>query len=425
MIRSTAKSLLLALCVSLPVVPAIAQDDNQPPEGFTALIGEDLSNWIGGNTRDPRKITERQQTQWNNKILEHWSLDGIELVSDGHGPHLATPQEHGDFEFWVDWKIQTGGDSGIYLRGVPQVQIWDPNHEPAHRHGSDRGSGGLWNNRGEKWPSEVADNPIGEWNRMYVRMVGQYVTVVLNDVTVVENVTLQNFYERAIPVFMRGTIHLQTHGNESRFRNVFVREIPHDEANAMLAEMNDGEEGFVPLFNGEDLTGWTGATDNYEVIDGAIQCKQGRGGNLITEDTYDNFTVRLEFKLPPGGNNGLAIRTPNAEADPAHDALELQVLDSTAEKYADLEAYQFHGSAYGIAPAHQGHLRPVGEWNYQEVVVNGDHVQVFLNGFKVLDTHLAQANPDHPAASITEGYFGFCGHNDPVAFRNIRIRPIE
>jgi len=415
---------------------ATAQENNNPPEGFTALFnGTDIeTGWTGGTTRSPKDIdalSPRERQTWDNQQLRgiqtHWSVDDGELVSDGHEPHLVTTKDYGDFEFWVDYKIQTGGDSGIYLRGCPQVQIWDPAHAPAHRHGSNRGSGGLWNNSVDenKWPSEVADNPAGEWNRMHIKMVGQYVTVTLNGTTIVEDTPLENYYNRDIPVYMTGPIHLQTHGSETRFRNVFVREIDAEEANEYLANMSDDEDTFTQLFNGEDLEGWTGAVDNYEVNDGAIRCKAGHGGNLITEDRYENFTVRVEFKLPPGGNNGLAIRTPNAQANPAHEAMELQVLDNTAEMYANLEPYQFHGSAYTIAPAHRGYLRPVGEWNYEEVIVNGDHVQVFLNGYKILDTHTKEAAPDHPFNTITEGHFGFCGHNDPVEFRNIRIREIE
>ena len=427
--------LLAAVAFASTANNASAQENNNPPEGFTALFnGQDTDNWTGGTTRNPQEInalSENDRQQWDDRqrrgIEQHWSVDNGELVSDGHEPHLVTSDDYSDFELYVDWKIQTGGDSGIYLRGCPQIQIWDPTHVPAHRHGSNRGSGGLWNNSvdANKWPSEVADNPIGQWNRMHVVMVGQYVTVTLNDIKIVDNVPLENYYNRSIPVFMAGPIHLQTHGNEVRFRNVFVREIDAEEANQYLADMNGDDDTFTSLFNGEDLEGWIGATDNYEVVDGAIQCIQGRGGNLITQDRFDNFTVRVEFKLPPGGNNGLAIRTPNAQTNPAHQAIELQVLDNTADKYANLEPYQFHGSAYTIAAAHRGYLRPVGQWNYQEVIVDGDHIQVFLNGYQILDTHLQEDKPNHPGASRTEGHFGFCGHHDPVAFRNIRIREIE
>ena len=425
---------LFALSLGLLLAaPLHAQDNNQPPEGFTALFnGKDLSGWTGGTTRNPleiRALPENQAKAWREKmqagVAKHWRVEDGVIVSDGQEPHLITDRDYGDFELWVDWKLAPNGDSGIYLRGCPQVQIWDPGNEAAHKHGSDKGSGGLWNNKShERFPTEVADKPIGQWNRMYVRMVGPYVTVVLNGKKIVDNVYLENYYDRDKPVPMTGPIHLQTHGSETRFRDLFVREIPSEEANQLLAEIAGGEDAYHSIFNGKDLSGWTGATDEYEVVDGAIRCKKGSGGNLITEKTYSDFAVRLEFKLPPGGNNGLAIRTPNAEVNPAHQALELQVLDNTAPQYAKLKDYQYHGSAYTVAPALRGYLRPVGQWNYQEVNVVGDHVTVDLNGYRILDVHLKQAKPDHPSASQTVGHFGFCGHDDPVAFRNLRIKPI-
>lgn len=414
-----------------------AQENNQPPEGFTAIFnGKDFDDWTGGTTRDPREITNHlsaeERAAWDKRMKEgierHWSVEDGILISDGEEPYLATKEEYGDFEMWCDWSIDAGGDSGIYLRGVPQVQIWDPTNEAAHRHGADKGSGGLWNNeKHERFPTELADKPIGEWNRMYIRMVGPYVTVKLNGKTVVDNVIMENYYDRSIPVFARGPIYLQTHGAETRFRNIFVREMPAEEANRLLAEI-DGEEGFTSLFNGKDLTGWIGATGDYEVTDGAIQCKPGRGGNLFAEDEYDNFIVRLEFKLPPGGNNGLAIRAVSPDKNPAYDGMELQVLDDTAEMYRDLEDYQYHGSLYGLAPATRGYLRPVGEWNYQEVEVDGDKLIVRLNGFEILNVDLAEVRNQprdgspHPGAARKAGYFGFAGHNDPVSFRNIRIK---
>ncbi len=204
---------------------------------------------------------------------------------------------------------------------------------------------------------------------MFIRMVGPYVSVDLNGKRVVDNVVMENYYDRAIPVFMRGPIYLQTHGAETRFRNVFVREIPYEESQRALAAIRGGDDGFQPLFNGENLDGWMGAVDSYEVVDGAIRCKAGRGGNLLAKDEFDNFVVRLEFKLPPGGNNGLAIRAPADVDDAAYSAMELQVLDDSDKQYAELHDYQYHGGLYGLAPATRGYLRPVGEWNYQEVVV--------------------------------------------------------
>lgn len=297
------------------------------------------------------------------------------------------------------------------------------------RHGADKGSGALWNNKKhERFPPEVADESVGEWNRMFIRMVGSYVTVKLNGKKVVDNVVMENYYNPEIPVYMRGPIYLQTHGAETRFRNVFVREIAVKEANRRLSKIGDGDQGFEPIFNGKDLSGWTGAVDDVEVKDGAMQCKPGRHGNVFTEGTYDNFVVRFEFKLPPGGNNGLAIRAPISNDDLAYIGMELQVLDDSAPKYADLHEYQFHGSLYGLAPAARGYLRPVGEWNYQEVTVEGDRVNARLNGFEILNVDLDEARQkpvdgkEHPGAFRTTGHLGFCGHRDPVAFRNIRVK---
>ncbi len=422
------------------LTPAAAQKNNEPPEGFVALFnGRDIENWTGGLTRDPREIAalpDDERAAWDAKmqqgIREHWRVEDGTLVSDGKDPFLATIEDYGDVELWVDWKIGPLGDSGIYLRGTPQVQIWDPNNPNAQPHGADKGSGGLWNNKqNERFPTEVADRPVGEWNRMFVRMVGPYVSVTLNGKQVVENVVMENYYDRELPVYKRGPIYLQTHGGETRFRNVFLREIPAEEANRMLADIAGEEEDFKPLFNGTDLSGWTDGVDQYEVVDGAIRCKRGGHGNLLTEETFEDFVVRLEFKLPPGGNNGLAIRSPLGNDELAYLGMELQVLDNSAPQYADLADYQLHGSLYGLAPALRGYLRPVGEWNYQEVTVDGDQVKVRLNGFEILDVNLDEVrqNPvdgkEHPGAFRHNGHFGFCGHNDPVAFRNIRIKRLR
>ncbi|MCB1077804.1 MAG: DUF1080 domain-containing protein, partial [Verrucomicrobiae bacterium] len=223
-------------------------------------------------------------------------------------------------------------------------------------------------------------------------------------------------------------IHLQTHGGEIRWRNLTLREIPVAEANQLLRG-DDAAAGFVSIFNGKDFTGWAGATDNYEIVDGAIRCQAGKGGVLHTQEEYGDFAVRLEFQVPPGGNNGLAIRYPG-QGDPAYTAMcELQVLDNEAEKYAKLDPRQYHGSAYGQTAAHRGYLRPAGEWNYQEVTVKGSTIKVEVNGTVILDTDLStvqefMANKAHPGQTLTHGFFGFAGHNDPVAFRNIAIKKL-
>jgi hypothetical protein len=425
-------SLALLASAALSASATHAQDQTPVPPGFTSLFnGKNLDGWKGGLTVDPAKITPQQQREWDADVPKHWRVDNGEIVNDGNDPFLATVKDYGDYVLWVDWKLSPQGDSGIYLRGCPQVQLWDPKNEAAFKHGADKGSGALWNNdKDGKFPPVVADKPTGQWNRMYIRIVGPYVKVMLNDKLTVDNKILENYYDRARPVPPRGPIDLQSHGSETRFRNVFIREIPPEEADKLLSEIRGGEEGFGAVFNGTNLDGWVGATDNYEVVDGAIQAKAGRGGNLLTERQFDNFVARLQFKLPPGGNNGLAIRSPAPDVDNAYEGLEIQVLDDRDAKYADLHDYQAHGSVYGLAPALRGYLRPLDQWNYEEVVVDGDKVEVRLNGYKILDADLAQARKkpldgkQHPGASRTTGHFGFCGHQDPVAFRNVRIKPL-
>ena len=191
----------------------------------------------------------------------------------------------------------------------------------------------------------------------------------------------------------------------------------------------DSEEGFVTVFNGTDFTGWKGPVENYEVRDGAIACKAGKGGTIYTAEEYTDFVVRLEIQIPAGSNNGLAIRYPGT-GDTAYVGMcELQVLDNDAPKYAKLDPRQYHGSAYGMVAAKRGFLKPAGEWNVQEVTVKGSTIKVVLNGETILDCDLSTVNLDevmakkpHPGKDRTSGHFGFAGHNDPVLFRNVRIK---
>jgi len=185
------------------------------------------------------------------------------------------------------------------------------------------------------------------------------------------------------------------------------------------------EVGFVTVFNGKDLTGWTGATKGYEVRpDGILACRKGSGGTLLTQEAYDDFAIRFEFRLPPGGNNGLAIRTP-AGGHPARDGLEIQILDNTAAKYAKLKPTQYHGSIYHLVPARRGHLRPVGQWNEQEVVARGSKITVTLNGHTILDADLSKIKKGHKGKDRRDGHVGFAGHKDPVEFRHIRIKRLK
>ncbi|WP_075090945.1 DUF1080 domain-containing protein [Haloferula sp. BvORR071] len=176
----------------------------------------------------------------------------------------------------------------------------------------------------------------------------------------------------------------------------------------------------VPLFNGKDLTGWKG--EGYEVVDGTIVCTP-KGSNLYTESTYANYALDFEFKLPPAGNNGIGIHYPGT-GDAAYVGMEIQVLDNSSEKYKDLKPYQFHGSIYTMVPAKKAPLKPVGEWNSERILVNGDDVQVTVNGELITQAKLSELNkefPKHEGAKRRAGHISFCGHGDPVAFRNLKI----
>lgn len=414
------------------------QTNNTPPKGFTALFdGEDFSGWHGMPHFDPYKLValpeaerKAQIEKWNDDLKKHWKVEKGEIVNDGNGVYLTTDKEFGDIELLVDYKMYPKGDSGIYLKATPQVQIWDYTKEGGKWNlGADKGSGGLWNNSPGapgKDPLVLADKPFGEWNHFRILMLGDRVTVYLNDKLVVKHARLENFWKRGLPLPPKGPIQLQTHGSEIRWRNIFVREIPADEANKRLREMSDGK-GFRSVFNGKDFEGWGGPIENYQIQDEAILCKPGKGGVIYTKEEYGDFAARLEFKLPKNGNNGLAIRYPGT-GDTAYSGMcELQVLD---DAYKGIDPRQAHGSAYGMVAAQRGYQRPIGEWNYQEVTIKGPTIKVELNGSVILDCDLSKvtkymANSPHPGKDRTSGHFGFAGHNDPVAFRKIQLKRLD
>lgn len=433
-VRLCAIIFLFALLVYAPQGQA---EDNQPPTGFKALFnGTDLTGWHGMGHFDPRKLwamspEERaaKREQDMKSVREHWRVADGAIVNDGHGAYLTTDEDYGDIELMIDYKTVAKADSGIYLRGNPQVQIWDYTEGGGKWNiGADKGSGGLWNNSpgaAGKDPLVLADKALGEWNRFRIIQVGDRTSVFLNDRLVVDHAVMENFWDRESPLWSKGPVQLQTHGGEIQWKNIYLREIPPNEANVMLSE-----PGFKPIFNGENLDGWEGPVDNYQVQDGAIVCKPRSGGTIYYHQEFSDFIVRFEFKLPPGGNNGLAIRYPG-KGDTAYVGMcELQVLDDSAAKYAKLDDRQYHGSAYGMVAAKRGFQRPVGKWNYQEVTVKGATIKVALNGTTILDTDLSKvndymANTPHPGKSREAGCFGFAGHGDPVAFRKVRIKALR
>jgi len=413
--------------------------DNEAPEGFTPLFnGTDFTGWHGLGTFDIRKLKEmtdeERKTKHDTELADmkaHWKVDKGELVNDGLGAYMTTDKDYGDFELYVSWKLIAKGDSGVYLKATPQVQIWDFTEKDYFKMGADKGSGGLWNNAAGspgKDPIVRADKPIGEWNTFRIIQVGARTTVYLNGKLVIDHAPLQNYFDKSAPLFPKGPVQLQTHGNEVRWKNIYIREIPADEANKMLVSKE--AEGFEPIFDGKTLAGWKGPVEDYEVVDGSLRCKPGKGGMLHTKQEYGDFVARVEFKLPKGGNNGILIRYPG-EGNGAYTAMtELQVLDNDSPEYAKLDPRQYHGSAYGMIPAHRGYLRPTGEWNFQEVTVKGSTIKVELNGTVILDGDLSKvtelmANTPHPGKDRTSGHFGFAGHGDSVEFRNVAIKPLK
>lgn len=405
-------------------------------EGYLSIFnGTDLTGWKGlvenpikRAAMSPKEL-EQKQAVADKEMRDSWKAVKGELVFSGEGDNIATVKQYGDFEMLVDWKLDPNGkepDAGVYLRGTPQVQIWDISRTNV---GAEVGSGGLYNN--QKHPSKplkVADNAVGEWNTFKIRMVGEKVWVWLNGELVVDNVTLENYWDRNQSIFPVEQIELQAHGSQVWYRDIYVKELARKETYTLNDE--EKKDGFEMLFDGNDLDKWT-ETPAYEITpEGYIRANPDAkfGKNLYTKNEYSDFVYRFEFKLTPGANNGVGIRTP-LEGDAAYAGTEIQILDNDAEIYKNLKEYQYHGSAYGIIPAKREGMKPIGEWNEQEIRVQGDKIKVTLNGVVILDGDLAAASKDgtldgrkHPGLSKKSGHIGFLGHGSEVFFRNIRVK---
>ena len=411
-------------------------------EGFVSLFnGKDLSGWKGlvGNpilrSKMDAPTLAKEQEKADVEMRDGWKVVNGELQFQSHGNNIATVKNYGDFEMLVDWKIiddkKQEGDAGIYLRGTPQVQIWDNARVNV---GAQVGSGGLYNNKiNESKPLVVADNKLDEWNTFRILMKGDRVTVYLNGVLVTDNVILENYWDKNLPIFAEEQIELQAHGSPVTYRDIYIREIPR----VKPFELNEQEkkEGFKILFDGTNMHNWTGNTVDYTIENGNISIHPnpgvGSGGNLFTKEEYSDFVFRFEFQLTPGANNGLGIRAP-LEGDAAYEGMELQILDNEDPIYKDLHAYQYHGSVYGVIPAKRGFLKPLGEWNYEEVIVKGPKIKVTLNGTVILDGDITDARKNgasdgkpHPGLLRNSGHIGFLGHGSHVEFRYIRIKDLS
>jgi len=411
--------------------------------GFVSIFnGKDLTGWKG-LVQDPIKRSkmnaaqlQREQAKADATMRQNWTVEDGSIAYVGSGyDNLCTVKQYGDFEMYVDWMLDPAGpeaDAGIYLRGAPQVQIWDTARVNV---GAQVGSGGLYNNKIHRdTPLKVADNKLGEWNSFYIKMVGDRVTVRLNGELVVDNVIMENYWDRSQPIFPIEQLELQAHGSKCYFRDIYVKELPQAKPFELSAE--EKKEGFKVLFDGTNMYQWTGNVVDYTLNEGCIEVnpETSFGGNLYTVNEYDNFIFRFDFQLTPGANNGVGIRTP-MEGDAAYVGMEIQILDCEDPIYDWITPLQHHGSVYGIIPAREDHpkaFHPAGEWNTEEIYANGDHIRVTINGQVILDGNIREAvkngTPDkheHPGLFNKTGHIGFLGHGSPLKFRNIRIKELK
>lgn len=213
----------------------------EPPEGFRAIFnGKDLTGWYGLNPHSVAKLQGEKKDaalkKMREEFAEHWKVENGELVNIGTGPYATTEEEFGDIEFLIEYKTVAGADSGIYLRGTPQVQIWDINQVSDPKkpdRNPNKGSGGLFNNTPNtpgRDPLVPADKPFGEWNQFRIKQIGAKTWVWLNDKLVVDGAPMENYPDKAQPFPTKGPLMLQTHGGEIRWRNLFVKEITAEEA---------------------------------------------------------------------------------------------------------------------------------------------------------------------------------------------------
>lgn len=408
-------------------------------KGFVSIFnGKDLTGWKGlvknplARAKMTSAVLSKEQAKADQQMRDSWYVEDGNLIFNGKGDNICTDKPYGDIEMYVDWMLDPAGpeaDAGIYLRGTPQVQIWDIARTNV---GAQVGSGGLYNNKtNESKPLKVADNKLGTWNTFYIKMIGDRVTVYLNGELVTDNIILENYWDRKQAIFPLEQLELQAHGCKVSYRDIYVKELDRPEPFQLSAE--EKKEGFEVLFDGTNMHKWQGNTSAYILEDGCISLhpETRYGGNLYTKDEFDNFVYRFEFQLTPGANNGVGIRTP-LTGDAAYVGMEIQILDHDDPIYSKITPLQVHGSVYGIIGAKRAKLKPAGEWNYEEIVANGDNIKVTLNGEVILEGNLKEAmkngaadGKNHPGVTNATGHIAFLGHGNPIKFKNIRVKRLK
>lgn len=419
---------LAGIQFALGDLSADAEPTGKPvPELEPIFNGKDLTGWTTAlaDTDKRKKLQGEELTRETAAAdahkAEHWTVkDGV-LCFDGKGDSLATAASYDDFEFLFDWKIEPNSDSGIYVRGYPQVQIWDATVHP-------EGSGGLYNNPiSPNNPLVRADRPPGEWNSMRIRAVTERVTVWLNDQRVVQDCPLQNFWDPSKRVAAKGPVELQAHGTPICFRNLRLKSIPKSSTIYQAPS-------WFPLFNQEDLSYWTCKPGAWAAESATIKCKGG--SNIYNDRGHSDYILDFEVKLAKGASTGVFVRITDTKDPEAH-GLMLVLADEDANVKPSNTS---NGALLNVAPPMtKVKMRPAGEWNTVNIMVYEKLVTAVINGERVLDIDLNQwsevgKNPDgttnpYPVALKNLEKLGFVGFKDsgdaPVYFRHVSMYPIE
>ena len=413
-LQLTFKRALVFLTAFLMLGVSSAAAAEKADDGFVPLFnGKDLAGWQGA--------TDSYEVK-----------DNVLISKKGAHGALFTDKEYGNFVLELEFRNEPGGNNGVGLRttlqGEPafesmEIQILDDEHPSYKDLKPVQFTGAVY---GVAAPKRGHLKPAWEWNKMVIVADGPRIKVTLNGTQITDvdlaKVGPKEIHGHKLTGLLRakGYLALCGHNQYTEFRNIRIKELPAEK---------EKQEGFASIFDGKTLEGWAGSLQGYAVEDGAIICKEDGGGYLYTKKEYANFALRFEFKLPPAGNNGIALRAP-VEGNAAYVGMECQVLDDSADVYKNIEPYQHHGSIYGIFPAKQGSLNPVGQWNSEEIVCDGTKIKVTVNGKVIIDNDLDTTRngtvdgKDHPGRLRKSGHLGLLGHGSRVEFRNLRVKEL-